>query len=139
MSAVGSVLETEDDLQPFAIQENSILLKAISCIPIFGIIISASQEISLIEKIKHTDKAPRLIELIQIKNEYKAANITRNLLQAAFVVTGIALGFFSCGLGASMTGVFLALSGIHAYTIYQNTRVINELQSTGFRPGMLVL
>ena len=141
MSAIAnSLFRSSYSASHIAIEENSTFLKAISCIPMIGIFPSMFQEISLADKINRTADVPRLVELINIKNQYKIANAVRNLLTAALTVTGIALNLFSgfFALAAVLTCLHIGLAAIHIYRVNQNNKVVNELQTTGLRPGMLI-
>lgn len=85
-----------------------------------------------------TTDAPKLIELINVKNQYKDANIVRNLLTATLIVAGIALGIFGSTFGLVFAGVHIAVAGFTIHLINQNNKIVNELQTTGFRHGMRV-
>lgn len=135
--------------QPIVIEENSLLMKALSYVPLIGFISSLIQERSLANKIFITAEAPRLVELINVKNQYKIANAVRNLLTAALIVAGIAFGIFSGPLAFGIIGspllsgtistiLLTGVAGLNVYKIHQNNAVINELQSTGVRLGMIV-
>lgn len=126
--------------QSILIEENSAVMKAISCIPLLGLIPSYIQESSLERKITNTLGAPRAIELINVKNQYKAANVIRNLLSAALTIAGIAFGILSGTLvsGAVSIVIFTGLAGLYIYEIKHNNKIITDLQSTGIRPGIRV-
>lgn len=110
----------------------------LSYIPLIGTISSGFQEVSLAKRFTQTADAPRAIEVIKVKNRYKVASAVRNLVTAALLVAGMALGI----LGEAFAfGAILAigLAGIHIYRINKNIKVIKELQSTGLiRPGMRI-
>lgn len=125
--------------QAIPIEENSAFLKAVSCIPLIGMWPSALAERSLNTKLQNETSAPRLIELIQVKNDYKKANGIRNLLSLALVIGGLALGIMSKGV-AVFSGIFFAgIAAFNAHRATRNVEVIQELQSSGFRPGMTVV
>jgi hypothetical protein len=140
MSATTGIYGASGNVSSFAIAEDSIFLKAISCIPIAGAICSLFQEISLSNRITQTADVPRLIELINLKNQYKTINAARNLLTAALNVTGIALGIIggTFAFGAAITLVHVALAGLNIHQINQNNKAINELQTTGVKVGMQI-
>lgn len=131
---------SRNSVPPLAIEENSTLLKAISCIPLIGIATSLFQEISLAHKITQVADAPRLIELINVKNQYKVANVVRNLFTAALIVAGIALGIIggTFAFGAVLTLAHVGMAGLNIYRIHKNSQVVSELQTTGFRTGMQI-
>lgn len=126
--------------QSIVIEENSLLMKVISYIPLIGIIPAFIQEVSLANKIFNTSatEVPRVIELINIKNQYKIASAVRNLLTAALIVAGTAFGILGGALVSSAvpTVTLIGLAGLHIYKMSQNNKLITELQSTGFRRGM---
>lgn len=124
--------------QPIDIEENSTLMKVLSCIPILGNIPTVIQEQSLGLKIAFTDEVPRLIELIKVKNKYKVASIVRELIEIALIVTGIALGVLSIGLGTICAAISAFYVGINISRIIENKKVINILQTTGVMPGLRV-
>lgn len=127
-------------ISTLAIKEDSILLKAISCIPVVGVVFSLFQETSIADKITQTSDPTRAIELINLKNQYKIANVVRNLFTAALIATGIALGILSgsFAFGAVLISAHVGMAGINICQIHQNNQVVNELQTTGFRMGMQV-
>ena len=140
MSAVenlyGSTLAS--NVLPVAIEEHSPLLKAISLIPLIGIIPSFFQEISLAKKIKQSSNVLRVIELINIKNEYKVANVGRNLITAALILNAIGLGIIRAS-ATFLAFVHIGVAGLHIYLINQNKQVVKELQKSGPRPGMRIV
>jgi hypothetical protein len=135
--------------EPTFIEENSLLTKALSYIPLIGIIPSVIQQNSLANKISSTRESPKLIELINVKNQYKIASTVRILLTAALIIVGIAFGILSGPLAFGMIGspllsgtistiLLTGVVGFNIYGIHQNNKFINELRSTGFREGVRV-
>lgn len=125
--------------QPITIEENSTIMKVLSCIPLLGIIPATIQDRSLALKITLEENASRLVELIKVKNQYKVANIVRNVITIALMVAGIALGLLSVGLGTVCASLLALAVGFYVYNIHENNKVINILQTTGVRPGLKVL
>lgn len=124
------------------IPEDSIFLKLLSCIPLFGIIPAVINECSLQKKAQQTEDPARLIKVINVKNHYKIASIARKLLTVALIITGVALGVLTGGLGIGVA-IGAAIIGscfvsIYSYRIHKNKQLIHELQTTGFRPNMYV-
>jgi hypothetical protein len=127
-----------DFLEPFIVQEDSTLMKVFSCIPILGMIPSMIQEVSLANKAGLLANRAQLLEVIKVKNQYKVANIIRNVLDIALIVAGIALGIISRVLGVFL--IILTVVNVLniADRIAYNKTVINELQIRGFRPRMKI-
>jgi hypothetical protein len=136
--------------QPIVIEENSGAMKVLSYVPFIGIIPSLIQENSLGKKIINTTEVPRLVELINVKNQYKIANAVRCLLEAVLIIVGIASGILSGPLafgilasspllaGVISTILLTGIAGLNIYNMNKNNKIIVELHSTGFRPGMIV-
>jgi hypothetical protein len=123
------------------IEENSNWMKAVSCVPILGIIPSMIQETSLVTKIAEERRAPKKIELIQIKNHYKIANATRGVLAAALLVIGIASGILNLGFLVASLSV-IGLLGFSVWDISQaihNAKIVDGLRAAGAIPrGMTI-
>lgn len=134
-TAANPLSRASNSVLPIVIKENSTFLKAISCVPVVGIVVSLFQEISLGRKITETKDPAKLIELMELKNQYKFANAVRNLLTSVLIVAGIAFGYLN-GTFAVSAGLYIVFAGLHIYRINQNNQLINELRSTGFRPGI---
>lgn len=134
------------------IEEDSTLLKAISCIPVVWPLFSFIQENSLAEQITRTGDPSRLIELINVKNQYKILRVATSLFITALLVSGIApgiIGFVAFGLSAPIvsasptwlyivTALYIGAVGVEIYRINHNNQIVNELQTTGRRPGMQI-
>lgn len=140
MSAPSSVQPVTFAFSQPAIEEDLIVLKALSCIPILGAFLSVCVEFSLVKKLENTTSVPKLIELINIKNQYKIINVGRNMLTVALVIAGMAYGIIVKGV---LTKIFLAglLIGIaiNLYGIKKNNQLIKELQTSGLKAGMQAL
>lgn len=111
---------------------------ALSCIPVAGVCIAVSREILLANKIRNTTDAPKLIELIREKNDVKLGSVIRAMLSVVLMVAAIALGIVGGTLGAVLALAHFGVAGLHIREWSLNQRVIAELQTTGFRLGMLV-
>lgn len=123
------------------LEEDSAVMKEISCIPFLGILPSFIQEVSLARQIRNTTNVSRLIALINVKNEYKTANIARNLLTAALIITGIAFGILSHGIifGTVTTLLLASIARLEYEKINRNKAMISELQNAGIRPGGMIV
>jgi|GEM_PF-1855223 len=127
--------KTPTNPQSIAIEENSAITKAICCIPLLGIIVSHNQDVSLTKKIDDEPKVFRIIELINIKNQYKVANAVRSLFTAALIISGIALGIIGYTIFPSCAAILLTLDAwLNMDAINQNNKLITELELTGSRP-----
>ena len=113
--------------------ENATFLKAITCIPLLGALFSFFPEMTLAQEINNTETSDtsRLIKLINIKNQYKAAAVVSYLLATALVVTAIALHILPIVGPVIGISIWLGLAGLEIFKIYHNKKVLNELQSTG--------
>jgi len=116
----------EDTYATGVIIEDSLFYKLCSCIPLLGIIPSSIRENSIQTAIAKTTNVPRLVELIDLKNQYNLCSSIRSILT---VVVGIFGGMplFSISL------FFLIPAAIHFNNITKNNRIITELIHTGYR------
>ncbi len=120
------------------IAENSTVLKTIAALlPGFGLAISIIQQISLNKQIPTSD-APRVIELIKVENDYKAANMINNVITCVVHIVGTSKGILPTGILFGPTGSLVsgclglgALFAQNLYHLYLNNRSINEIRSTG--------
>ena len=127
------------DPYSITLEENSTLRKVVSCIPVIGTIISPMQEASLANKIRRVSDVFLLTFLIEVKNEYKMAAAVRNLIIVAFVVVRIASGIFTATPILLITlSIHVGLAALNSYEIYQNNKVINELETDGFKQGLKI-
>jgi hypothetical protein len=122
------------------IEENSSFMKALSAIPVIGIITSLIQESSLQSQIENAPNTSRAIELIDVKNQYKKMNMVRCLLTAALiiaVVAGISFGTvggitaiipIACML--PMCLLFIRLAVRYMDVIEHNEQIMNDLKGS---------
>jgi hypothetical protein len=132
-----AMIEQTAARQAFVIKENSTLMKVLSAIPLLGIIPTYIQENSLGSKIELSADAPRLVQLIEVKNQYKVMNIVRDLLSIALAVAGVAFGVLTAAGGGVCLGIFALSIGVNVYRITENKTVIDILQTKGFVPGLV--
>lgn len=125
--------------EPTVIEENSTLMKVLSCIPVIGILPFVIQDRSLALKISLASEAEvhRLVELITVKNQYKVIAGVRGLLNIALVVAGLAFGVLSTAGYFAIAFFILRLTGI-INAFYENKGVIHILQTQGFKQGLVV-
>ncbi|MES2273676.1 MAG: hypothetical protein V4487_05755 [Chlamydiota bacterium] len=117
--------------------ENSNLIKALSCVPVFGEFVSRMVQFSLQSEIAKSEILAETIELIQITNEYKSADIARRILSVVILIIGLALGALP-GLQLLCIGIMIGTIAWSAHERNKNCELITELQTTGFRDGMRV-
>lgn len=116
------------------IAENSLSYLFLGLVPIAGIISNTIKERSLCQRIAHTTDPQLLIRLIEIKNQYKASTLGRNVLQ--IYLSAILL--LQDHLVARVAGVFFCCVSVissftNAYHFYKNKKVMQELDSEGFK------
>ena len=120
-----------------AIPENSLFLKAISYAPILGIIPQLFAELSIGNRISTEEEHLRMIELIEIKSDYKIAGIMRSLIECAMIVACVALGFF----GTIMLILACVLLGAaclnYAFLYYNRFIIFNIRQEESTEPGIM--
>lgn len=122
----------------FRIEEDSVLWKALSGIPVIGLGISHIQQTSLTDQVYTAPNMPSLIKLIEVKNDYKIATIVGSVITTALIVAGVASGILAVGflIAAAMP---LISMGITIYQLHMNNQTINHLKIQGnFPPDFLV-
>lgn len=148
MSAIGSAISdlsyAESDKSDY-VSEDSRFIKFLSIIPQLGTWVRYIQESSLKREIDQTTLTPRLIRLITVKNEYIKRGVMRNMLIMSTIIANIALAILGgapvivcLGLAAINVTFYGAWASYHANRFEHNKQVINELKSTGYRPGIIV-
>jgi hypothetical protein len=130
--------------EPFSIEEDSVILRAVACVPIIGTVVSLRIETSLNEKMKIEKNESTVIELLEIKNQYKVANMIRNLITIAVVVSLLAsriipLTIANEALAGGCVGILVAAAGISFHQRNVNMKTIREIQTTGYTPTMRIL
>jgi hypothetical protein len=123
--------------QPIVIEEDSTLMKVLSCIPLLGIVPAIMQDKTLGLKIFLTDDVPRLVELIKVKNQYKVMNVVRDVISLALIITGLAFGVLSV-ISCITLGILAISIVLNISRFYENKTVIHILQAKGFVPGLAV-
>lgn len=110
------------------IPENSIILKAISCVPIVGILAQLFSELSIVARIEGQN-IPRLIELIDIKNDYKIAGIIRTSVECALAIACMVFEIFEISIILPL--VSCACIFLHVYNLTHNQAIIAQIQNQG--------
>lgn len=122
--------------------EDKILPKIATALPVLGLIVGLFKERSLAKKITQTAIPNQLVYAINVKNHYKVASVVRNLLTAtAIAVAIVALGVFGTPLAIPLfvaAGLHVLATGLIVGHICINKKNVNELQTTGVRPGMKI-
>ncbi len=136
--------------QKFSFSEDSLALKIFTAVPVFGLIPRSFAIPKLDQKINRvlnrdvfTDNE-KVIQLVQIKNDYLTADIARNLLTTAFLIIGLAMGLFTGGIFiAVIVGLAIGLSLVNASICIEkaahNKAAIEEIRETGIRSGLEIL
>lgn len=121
-----------------AVEENCIFFYAMSFVPVIGAIFSWCIEASLDNKLSQAKYAAHFFELIELKNQYKAAHAIRNTIEVALLITCIAVGFISGFAACPAVLVALFLIGRLATKTCQirnNKELVEKMQSTGMGPS----
>ncbi len=130
-------------------EEDSLVRKVISCIPILGAWAALSINLSLIRKTNECleakeseENTQRLISLISLKNTYHFTSAIRQLLITAASVALIALDVVageSAFLFAFGAGGMAILALMHVMRAWHNYKQIEDLKTNGFRKDLQVL
>lgn len=106
---------------PYLIDENSASSKIASSIPIVGCFVSWLAKDGLTEKIKQlrpvgtqsfpSENIPKVVELLKVRKDYLVADLVRDVLSLAFIVSLVAMSFFT-GFLPSLLGGLCAVSVI---------------------------
>ncbi len=126
----------------YLIGEDSTFRKAISCIPVLGVVMALFNEFSLAEKIRTEVKIERAFRLIDVKNHYKMAGMIRELLFIAIITTlmatGVLRGTIPLAIGGVSIAVIIGVLALHGYRIRHNKQLIEEIAQHGVRQDMEV-
>ena len=101
--------------------------KALSCIPIVGIFPEMICEVAIKRSIARTTDVPKLVKLIELKNDYNKCSMIRNIISAVTPIFGV------------FCIVFGALAILDYFSINNNQRVIAELVTKGYKPDLYVM
>ncbi len=113
------------------------LPQALTLLPIIGPVVQLFQELAILYSIKKNDgfyQIPKLIELIQLKNQYKICGIARCLISLAVVVTVAALGILSPAAALFAGCVYGMVLGLNAWAISVNEKAIKSLEEYKNQP-----
>jgi long-subunit fatty acid transport protein len=72
-----------------------------------------------------------VIELINLTNEFKCAQVVGHVISIAFALYAITIPAISA-LGVGMALSNIALIALSVYYIHQNNKVIDDVQKTGY-------
>ena len=108
------------------------LPKVITYIPLLGTVFSFSEERFLGKSLNREMSVidannDRIIELFKVLKKYRVAHIVRNLLSAALIVNGLALGIFTFAFGAAIIGCYIVQAGLNFYTFHKYNQNINHI------------
>lgn len=122
---------------PLDIAANSNTFKAIACLPAVGSLCSLIQQQSLKTHIANTTNPLYRIELIELKNQYKTADIIRECLHITLTITMVALSSLN-RLNAFGLCLFTTQLALALYTKRHNEHVIeNLLKNSKTKPHIL--
>lgn len=116
-------------------KEDSIGFKILSAIPIIGGLFQAAATYDVNVKLKSINErrvqdVKSATQLLKTENHYLAINIARNFLIIAGVVTLFALGFFGIIPLVALGAGYVAYTAFCSYKIYQNQKLVQELENT---------
>jgi hypothetical protein len=130
----------------YSIEEDSIVCKAVSSLPIIGVIPYLLKELSLARQIKmavnremsgSSVEIKKVIRLIEVKNHYKVAAIIQVVLIIALLATLMGVGILHntipLSVGGASIAVLMSILAVHGYRIHHNREVKAELNSKGMR------
>lgn len=108
-------------------------LQAVSYIPLVGIFTSFVQERIVMDEMEDANqkanKADRIIPLTELANKYKAANIARNLLTIALIVTALALDIIPYTLiGGACSLISLGFCVADTFSYAENKKALRAMR-----------
>ncbi len=128
---MAAAVERNAPLPRFEIEEDSVLCKALSCIPLLGAIPALIQFSSLSDKINQEVVRPggirRCIELRKVRNDYMQASIVNGLLSVAIAGSLLYFGIFIM-IGAQLLSVGITCTTGALYAIYATKEHLKEPQ-----------
>ena len=113
-------------------------LQMASYVPVLGVFPSWFQNDFLAKEISITQEAPRLIQLIELKNGYLSANFVRGLVTAALVIVGVAASLMALIRGIFLASLHLVFAYLSASRLNYNRQVIDKLQREGLTQTLLI-
>lgn len=137
VSPLNPVHTDENSLPPQVFPEDSTILKVISCVPLLGMRLSYSQEHSLLKKISRENNVPQLVRLINLRNDYKMANVIRSIFSAILCILEITFGVCNATF-VICTCIFVVLAGVNIYMINKNNLAVGKLLETSNGEGIQI-
>ena len=116
---------------PTTIEEDNVIFKALTCVPVVGVFVSLFQQNDLSQQMRSTNDQNRLIQLIEVTNDYKIASIVRDVILLAMIVASFATGIFS-PLGLITAALFITLIVFQVKQIHHNDQMIAQLAARNF-------
>jgi len=113
------------------------LPQALTLLPIIGPLVQVFQEMVILHSIKKNNgfyQLPKVIELIQLKNQYKIYGIGRCLISLAVIITVAALGILSPAAALVSGCLYGMILGLNAWAIRVNEKTIESLEKYKNRP-----
>ncbi len=128
-----AIVERNNSPSHFEIPEDSTFFKVLSCAPVLGAIPSYIQQSSLRNTIKGMHcllgyQSPRVLQLIEVKNDYKKANFMNGILSIATAVALLSVSTFTAA-GFILYGIVCA--AVSLYQIHENKKLIEEIKNNG--------
>lgn len=121
------IASIDTDFRDEELPYDTMVMKGLSCIPIVGSFIRIFAGAAIDSQIARTKDVPRLIRLIDLKNDYHVCSIARCAMTAVLPIFWNILGVFWVGIAI-----------IHHWQIMENHDVIKELVNTGYRPDLRI-
>jgi len=131
-------------VQSSHIWEDSAILKSLCCVPVIGIIPGIIIERSINRQLRQASAvdSAKLIKLIDIKNDYHACGLVRDILfTAAVIVTRIALGVLPRHIIfiPVLTLFAIGLTALRVYVLHHNQKIINSLEQGNAYKGQYIM
>lgn len=136
--------------QTFDIEEDALIEKFLACIPVVGIFVQLTNEVSLATQIERTLNPAHVIQLIDVKNDYKIAGIVQKVLTLAILTAAVFFNLFPI-VGGLLTGVISETTALGCFTILgafligsdldkikKNNEAIAHTRQFGLTPGTIV-
>lgn len=108
---------------------------AAACVPVIGGVVGLIMERIIVGKIRkeiNEDTATKnIVQLVNIKNGYKACGIVCCLLSIAALVTLVATGILPVVIGCTVAAIFVFTIGVHSFSMHKNRTLLKGAVSGG--------
>ena len=122
-----AITSSDTDFRDEELPHDNPIMKGLSCVPLVGSFIRIFADTAIDSQIARTKNASRLIQLIDLKNDYHVCSMARSIMTVTLPVFWNFLGI-----------IWILISVAHHWAIRENHNVIRELANTGYRPDLKI-